>query len=86
MHGPELEAAALQVEGVEFLTGLKVVGWDKNGNLIENTVVLEKTEVPELISISVEEGPITVEPGATIEPPDGDKKPAVPVPVLREEC
>ena len=28
VHGPELEAAALQVEGVEFLEGLNVAGLD----------------------------------------------------------
>jgi predicted phage baseplate assembly protein len=86
VHGPELEAATLQVEGVEFLTGLEVVGWDPDGKRIENTVTLAKTEVPELIEISVEEGPITVEPGKTMEPSDADKKPPVPVPVLQEEC
>jgi hypothetical protein len=86
VHGPELEAAALQVEGVEYLEELKVVGWDKNGTRIDNSVVLEKNETPELIEITVEEGPVTVEPGEGIEPPDSERKPAVPIPVIREEC
>jgi hypothetical protein len=86
VHGPELEAAALQVEGVEYLEDLQVVGWDKNGNRIATTVELEKTEVPELIKISVEEGPITVVPGESLEPPVTDRKKAVPVPILQEEC
>ena len=31
VYGPELEAAALQVDGVKFLEALKVVGWEKTG-------------------------------------------------------
>jgi hypothetical protein len=86
VHGPELEAAALQVEGLEYLEDLQVVGWKPNGDRIDVTVELEKTEVPELIEISVEEGPITVEPGASIQPPVGYQKMPVPVPVIKEEC
>ena len=86
VYGPELEAAALQVEGVQYLEQLKVIGWGENGNLIENKIELAKNEVPELIGITVEEGPITVNPGDALSPPEGDKKPAVPVPVLREVC
>jgi len=89
VHGPELEAAALQVEGVEYLTGLKIAandGENRTGDGAE-TVMLELYEVPELKSISVEEGAITVDPAdATgIESPGMDKSP-VPIPVVQEVC
>lgn len=85
VHGPELEAAAHQVEGVEYLEDLQLVGWDKDGELLRTTVPLAKNEVPELIGISVESGPVTLDPGAAIAPP-APAQPPVPVPVLREEC
>lgn len=85
VHGPELEAAAHQVEGVEYLEDLQLVGWDAAGTLLRNTVVLAKNEVPELIGITVESGPITVDPGSAIKPPQPGPPP-VPVPVLLEEC
>lgn len=85
VHGPELEAAALQVEGVEYLVELQVVGWDKDGVRLDNTVELERDEVVELIGITVEAGPVTVDAGESLQPKP-PKKPAVPVPVLKEEC
>lgn len=85
VHGPELEAAAHQVEGVEYLEDLQLVGWDQDGNLLRTTVPLARNEVPELIGISVESGPVTLDPGSAIEPPAPSQAP-VPVPVLREEC
>ena len=85
VYGPELEAAALQVDGVEYLEGLKVIGWDVNGNEEEDLITLAKDEVPELISITVEEGPVTLEPGEVIEPQEPDKSP-VPIPVIKEVC
>ncbi|HEX3145207.1 MAG TPA: putative baseplate assembly protein, partial [Pyrinomonadaceae bacterium] len=57
VHGPELEAAALQVEGVEFLNELKVAGWN-GSQWTQGTVNLEKYEVPELAEIAVVEGPL----------------------------
>src|SRR6185369_5737631 len=40
VYGPELEAAALQVDGVEFLNGLEVAGW--NGTAwVPGTVLLD---------------------------------------------
>lgn len=85
VHGPELEAAALQVEGVEYLVDLQVVGWKRDGGRIETTVVLERDEVVELVGITVESGDITVDPGDSLQPIP-PAKPAVPVPVLKEEC
>ena len=85
VHAPELAAAALQVEGVKFLHGLQVVGWDEAGGRIDQRVELEKYEVPEVIGISVEEGPVTLDPGEAIQP-QPPEKPPVPVPVPREVC
>jgi hypothetical protein len=85
VHGPELEAAAHQVEGVEYLEGLEVVGWTADHRQIRTTVPLARNEVPELIGITVESGPITVDPGSAIAPPPSGPPP-VPVPVIREEC
>lgn len=86
VHGPELEAAALQVEGVQFLNDLKVAGWNAQQNRwVEGSVLLEKYEVPELAEISVVEGALTFAPGQSIEPPPSGVVP-VPIPILREEC
>ncbi|MGE3309000.1 MAG: putative baseplate assembly protein [Limisphaerales bacterium] len=86
VHGPELEAAALQVEGVEFLEELTVAGWDETqAAWIPGTVELEDYEVPELTEIAVVEGPLTFAPGDAISPPPAPTVP-VPIPVLREEC
>jgi baseplate J-like protein len=85
VHGPELEAAALQVEGVEYLENLRVAGWNPaTGSWDEGTVELALDEVPELAEITVVEGP-PLDPGATLGPIQPEKTP-VPVPVVREEC
>ncbi|HJQ69626.1 MAG TPA: putative baseplate assembly protein [Blastocatellia bacterium] len=94
VHGPELQAAALQVEGVRFLNDLKVAGWDEQNKVwVQGSVTLEKYEVPELTEITVVEGPLTISPGQSI---DGQLPGAdgtlpvptfpVPIPVIREEC
>lgn len=86
VHGPELEAAALQVEGVEFLEDLKVSGWDEEtAAWIPGTVLVGIDEVPELSEITVVEGPLVIEPGQAIGPPPTPNVP-VPIPILREEC
>jgi hypothetical protein len=84
VHGPELEAICLQVEGVEFLEELKVAGWDGT-TWKEGTVALELYEVPELAEISVVEGPKIPEPGQAVVPP-ATPTVAVPIPIIREEC
>jgi hypothetical protein len=85
VHGPELEAAALQVEGVEFLEDLKVAGWNESTNQwTPGTVELRAWEVAELAEITVVEGP-PLEPGKALEPPASPNVP-VPIPILREEC
>ena len=87
VHGPEVEAAAHQVEGVKFLYDLQLVGWDVDGNVIQTTVNLDKDQVPELIGITVESGPRTIE-ASDLEPiaPQTPANPPVPIPVLKEEC
>ncbi len=85
VHGPELEAAALQVEGVEYLESLAVAGWDPKTEKWEvGTVQLALDEVPELAEITVVEGP-GVLPGQSLAPPPATGV-VVPVPVVREEC
>ncbi|HEX7241270.1 MAG TPA: putative baseplate assembly protein [Longimicrobiaceae bacterium] len=95
VHGPELEAAALQVEGVEYLEGLRV-SWartkaDGTDEWVEETVELEPYEVPELTEITVVEG-TPEEPGTVLEPPPvvgggtGTPPLPVPIPTLRDEC
>lgn len=94
VHGPELEAAALQVEGVEYLSGLEVVAVDGQTRSLDReklTVDLHKYEVVELTSISVEEGDITVnlqnDGSGGIKPPGFEPGHApVPVPVIKEVC
>lgn len=84
VHGPELEAAALQVEGVEFLEGLELAEKDEDGVWTPTTTVeLSRWEVPELAEITVVAG-APLEPGTQPAPPAGDVP--VPVPVLKETC
>ena len=86
VHGPELEAAALQVEGVEFLEDLQLAGFDEGTQTwIPGTVTLEMYEVPEMTQVSVVEGPVTQLPWQAIAPPPGGQVP-VPIPVVRQEC
>jgi hypothetical protein len=83
VHGPELEAAVLQVEGVAFLEGdLRLAAWDENTlRWVEPargpTVVLSPWEVPELWEITVVEGIAPLEPGTAIAP-------VLPLPTLLE--
>jgi hypothetical protein len=84
VHGPELEAAALQVEGVEFLEGLRVAERATDGSWTERTVELALDEAPELVELTVVLGP-PLAPGAVAGPPPPAATP-VPVPTVREEC
>jgi hypothetical protein len=86
VHGPELEAAALQVEGVEFLEGLHVAGWDPQSQVwVPGSVELDIYEVPELVEITVVEGAPIETPGQVIAPLPSPNVP-VPVPIIREKC
>jgi len=88
VHGPELEAAALQVEGVEYLEGLDVAAWDattarwvRSGG---QPIRLEPWEVVQLDAITVVEGP-PLPAGESLVAPEPEATP-VPVPTLVEEC
>jgi hypothetical protein len=86
VHGPELEAAALQVEGVEFLEGLAVAGRDPRTKVwVPGTVELASHEVPWLSEIVVVAGGVALPaPGTVLEPVVATTP--VPVPVERDEC
>ena len=98
VFAPELEATALQVEGVEFLEpgqvagspcllGLRLAEQQADGSWTEpgtRAVVLERWEVPELAAISVLDGPATP-PGQSLDPPPPSGL-AVPVRSPREVC
>lgn len=83
VHAPELEAAAVQVEGVEFIESLRVADLS-SGVPVEGTVELAGWEVPEIVEITVVDG-TAPDPGTGgVVPPPGDAP--VPVPVPRDEC
>ena len=84
VHGPELEAAALQVEGVRFLEGLVVAERGPDGAWEPGTVILERHEVPDLASVTVVEGEPRP-PGEDLGPV-APAHPPVPVPVIRHTC
>jgi hypothetical protein len=73
----------LQVEGVDFLEGLDVAGWDGT-TWVPGTVDLNPWEVPELAEITVVDGP-QLKPGDVIGPVPPPKTP-VPIPIIREVC
>jgi hypothetical protein len=80
-----LQAAALQVEGVDFLEGLDVAGRDpKTQEWVTGPVELNLWEVPVLVEITVVDGP-QLQPGVAIGPVTPPKTP-VPIPILREVC
>ena len=84
VHGPELEAAALQVEGVEFLEDLAVAAW--NGSAwVPGSVTLQAWEVPALADVTVVGGLPLPAPGAGLSMTPLDGLP-LPFPVLRDEC
>lgn len=86
VYGPELEAAALQVEGVEYLEGLEVGGWDAAAAAwAAGTVELKRWEVPELAAITVVGGLPLPKLGEGVTPAGPDGVP-LPIPVLREIC
>jgi hypothetical protein len=92
VYGPELEAAVLQVEGVQFVRGLRVAGLSADGTTyVENTsgdargrVALDAWEVPELAELVVVDAGDAPAPGT--QPPAPAPPLLVPVPVIREEC
>jgi hypothetical protein len=90
----ELEAAALQVEGIEFLHGLNLAGKESTGRwLPADRVTLAHDEVPQLDTITIVAGPplaagegVDPPPQRTVDGTTGENVKAVPIPVVREEC
>ena len=98
IYGPELEAAALQVEGVQFIECLRLATWDEaNGKWVEaqakldadgcpprENIELQPWEVPELAEITVVQGP-AMTPGQALGPV---KPPLVPIPIptIQDKC
>jgi hypothetical protein len=83
VHGPELEAAVLQVDGVDFIEDLRVA--DLSGSSpVPGTVELEAWEVPELSEVTVVVGTPPAPGTGGVTPPPAPTP--VPVPVPRDEC
>lgn len=84
--GPELVAAALQVEGVDYVQDLAVAGSADGGVTWTETSPIELApyEVVELAEITVVEGP-PLSPGQALAPAQPPGVP-VPIPVPRQEC
>lgn len=85
VHGPELEAAALQVEGVEYLTGLEVARLSADGTWLPGTVELQPWEVVELTAVAVAAGGAPPPVGEQPTPPPAPGTP-LPVPVPSRVC
>jgi hypothetical protein len=83
VHGPELEAAVVQVEGVDFVEELKVADL-ASGTAVIGTVELAGWEVPELREITVVTGSAPDPGSGGLTPPPGPAP--VPVPVPKDEC
>ncbi len=77
----ELEAIAVQVEGVEYLQGLALAEPDGTPNPTpSDTVTLERWEVPELVQITVVEGAPLVPGQPYVPPAPADDKSLAPIP------
>jgi hypothetical protein len=100
VYGPELEAAALQVEGVQFIECLRLAVWnDTTGTWQEaeaeppaggsscprrENIPLELWEVPELAEITVVQGD-ALPPGEALGPVTPPLVP-IPIPTIPSEC
>lgn len=87
VYGPELYAAALQVDGVEYLTGIELATWNSDDEVWVKVdeVTLDADQVPEIAAMSVVQGdPLPA--GDVVAPIVDPEKTVVPVPTLVEEC
>jgi predicted phage baseplate assembly protein len=100
VFGPEIEAAALQVEGVQFIECLRLAVWDEasarwieaaataapdaDGCPPREKIDLQPWEVPEVAELTVVQGP-AMPPGQAL---GAIKPPLVPVPIptIQDEC
>ena len=80
----ELEGAALQVEGVAFVEAIALATLRDGAWQRLASVPLERWEVPEVLGVTVVDGPVPPDPADGVKPPQGGNP--VPIPVLREEC
>lgn len=100
VYGPELEAAALQVEGVLFIQCLRLAERDANGEWVEagtdavpvptgclprERVILQPWEVPELAEITVVQGD-ALTPGEAVGSTGTTPLVPIPIPTVVEEC
>lgn len=85
VRAAELEAAALQVEGVLYLRGLEVATPGPSGAWVRGTVTLDPWEVVEVSAVTVVAGDDPPPPGEGIEPPDDGVR-TVPIPVPPDVC
>jgi hypothetical protein len=85
--GPELQAAALQVEGVDYLAALELAELSADGTEWEprDPVLLEPWEVVSLGAISVVAGTEPAPLGAPPAPPP-TSGPVLPIPTREERC
>jgi hypothetical protein len=99
VYGPELEAAALQVEGVLFIECLRLAQWDEAGQqwveagtsaattagcLPRERITLQPWESPEVVEMTVVQGDALV-PGEAV----GSVSPSlvpIPIPTIPEVC
>jgi baseplate J-like protein len=90
VYGPELEAAVLQVEGVDYVEKLRLAAWvDASSSWQEMTapILMGKREVPQLAAIAVVADPNPPNPGELVQPAAGDpNKPSIPIPVEKVGC
>lgn len=100
VYGPELEAAALQVEGVQYLECVRLAVWNStSGQWTEaaavtsgaadgcpprENIVLEPWEVPEVAEITVVQGP-AMTPGQALGPVKAPLVP-IPIPTIKSKC
>lgn len=87
VYAPELEAAALQVEGVEYIDEQGVrVAHQVGDQWVNETVKLLPHQVPELAVITVVSG-TPLDPGKDYAPPPAvTSRKVVPIPTIPEEC
>jgi hypothetical protein len=96
VRAAEIEAAALQVEGVEFLEGVTLASRDSDTSpwvpidtcptaaVPVPSIELKKWQVVELASLTVVQGPPLAAGDVPVPPPM--TQPPVPVPTIQEEC
>lgn len=76
----ELEAIAVQVEGVEYLVGLQLA--EPGSNAVTELVTMQRWEVPKIVDVTVVAGP-PLAPGVSIQPSPST---TTPVPLPPDVC